>query len=80
MPRADHELALNKIKKFEEAEAKREDEAINAAVDAAIEAGKIAPASRDEGGLERFQKMVEARPGSQPKAASMARKPRTRPL
>ncbi len=70
VPRADHELALNKIKTFEEAEAEREGEAINAAVDAAIEAGKIAPASRDyhiaacrdEGGLERFQKMVEASP------------------
>ena len=70
VPRADHDLALNRIKKFEDAEAEREDEAINTAVDAAIEAGKIAPASRDyhvaacrdEGGLERFQKMVEASP------------------
>ncbi len=70
VPRADHDLALNKIKKFEEAETERENEAINAAVDAAIEAGKIAPASRDyhvaacrdEGGLERFQKLVEASP------------------
>ncbi|MBF9049893.1 hypothetical protein GTA62_13030 [Roseobacter sp. HKCCD9010] len=70
VPRADHDLALNRIKKFEDAEVEREDEAINTAVDAAIEAGKIAPASRDyhvaacrdEGGLERFQKMVEASP------------------
>ena len=70
VPRPDHELALNRIKGFEEAETKRQGEAINAAVDAAIEAGKIAPASRDyhvaacrdEGGLERFQEMVEASP------------------
>lgn len=70
VPRADHELALNRIKAFGEAETKRQGEAINAAVDAAIEAGKIAPASRDyhvaacrdEGGLERFQEMVEASP------------------
>ncbi len=62
VPKADHELALNRITSFEEGEKARADEAINTAVDAAIEAGKIAPASRDyhvaacraEGGLDRF--------------------------
>ncbi|UWQ00845.1 phage protease [Aliiroseovarius crassostreae] len=70
VPRADYELAMNKVKTFEKAEEDREAEAINTAVDAAIEAGKIAPGSRDyhvaacrtEGGLENFQKMVDASP------------------
>lgn len=68
VPKADHDLALNRIKTFEEADKAREDEAINAAVDAAIEAGKIAPAQRDdciaicqaEGGLDRFNAIVGA--------------------
>lgn len=63
VPKADHDLALNRIKTFEDADKSRQDEAINAAVDAAIEAGKVAPASRDyhvaacraEGGLDRFK-------------------------
>lgn len=70
VPRADYDLAMNKVKTFQKAEEEREDEAINSAVDAAIEAGKIAPASRDyhiaacrtEGGLENFQKLVDASP------------------
>ena len=70
VPRADYDLAMNKVKGFEKSEADRYEEAINIAVDAAIEAGKIAPASRDyhvaacqeDGGLDRFTKMVEASP------------------
>jgi len=70
VPKADYEIAMNKVREFEAAEAGRTDAEIEAAVDAATEAGKIAPASRDyhiaacrqEGGLERFQKMVDAAP------------------
>lgn len=70
VPKADHELALNRINEFEDADKERASEAINAAVDAAVVAGKIAPASKDyhiascqaEGGLERFSKMVGAAP------------------
>lgn len=70
VPKADHDLALNRITKFEEAEKETEEVAINTAVDAAIEDGKVAPASRDyhiaackqDGGLKRFQTMVGASP------------------
>lgn len=70
VPKADHELALNRVKDFEAADATRADEAINAAVDAAVEAGKIAPASRDyhiaackaEGGLEKFEAWTKDAP------------------
>jgi phage I-like protein len=70
VPRADYDLAQNKLRSFEDADKTRQEEAINAAVDTAVEAGKVAPASRDyhiaacrdEGGLERFQKMVAASP------------------
>lgn len=70
VPRADYDVAINRVKEFEAAEKDREDEAINSAVDAAIEGGKIAPASRDyhiaacraEGGLEAFNAMVDGLP------------------
>jgi len=70
VPKDDYDLAMNRVRELEQAEAERTDEAINAAVDAAIEAGKIAPSSRDfhlaackaEGGLERFEAMIEAAP------------------
>ncbi len=70
VPRADYELAQNKLRSFEDADKTRHETAINTAVDAAIEAGKVAPASRDyhiaacksDAGLENFQKMVEASP------------------
>ncbi|CAM3975204.1 phage protease [Phaeobacter inhibens] len=70
IPRADYDLAMNKLSAFETAEKERQDEAINTAVGAAIEAGKIAPSSRDyhvaacrsEGGLEKFQQLVDASP------------------
>jgi phage I-like protein len=70
VPKADHQLALNRISTFEaDAKARAEAEAV-AAVDAAIAAGKVAPSSKDyhlatcraEGGLERFAAMVAAAP------------------
>ncbi len=86
VPRADHELALSTIKTFEDAEAGREDEAINAAVEAAIAARKVAPGSRDyhvaacrhEGGLERFRSMAEASPAFAGKSGLDDRKPDAR--
>ncbi|MDQ7775169.1 MAG: phage protease [Paracoccus aminovorans] len=70
VPKADHQLALNRIAGFEAEEKTRAEKAATDAVDAAITAGKIAPASRDyhlatcraEGGLERFQSFVAAQP------------------
>lgn len=70
VPRADHQLALNRIEAFETAEKARTETAINSAVDAAIVAGKIAPASREyhlaachaEGGLARFEAAMAATP------------------
>ena len=70
VPRADYDLAQNKISEFEKAKAGQLEVAINTAVDAAIEAGKIAPASRDyhissckaAGGLDAFNTMVEGAP------------------
>lgn len=70
VPRADYELATNRVSELEaEVTAHREAE-ITAAVDAAVEAGKIAPASRDyhlavchsEGGLEQFQTFIGTAP------------------
>jgi phage I-like protein len=70
VPRADYDLATNRVTALEaEAQTRREAE-ITAAVDAAIEAGKVAPVSRDyhlatcraDGGLERFRAMVDASP------------------
>jgi len=70
VPRADHDLALNRLSTLEaDAKAARETE-IAAAVDAAVEAGKIAPASKEyhlascraEGGLDRFRALVQASP------------------
>lgn len=70
VPKADHELALNRIKDFVAAETDRTEVAINSAVDAAIEDGKIAPASREyhvaacraEGGLDRFKTAMGVTP------------------
>lgn len=70
VPRADYELATNRVSELEaEAETRREAEIV-AAVDAAIEAGKIAPASRGyhlatcrtDGGLEQFAAYIKAAP------------------
>ncbi|MCF6432917.1 phage protease [Leisingera sp. MMG026] len=70
VPKADFDLAQNRIRTFEKADSTRQEEAITAAVDAAVEAGKIAPASRDyhtaacreKGGLERFSQLIDASP------------------
>lgn len=70
VPKADHQLALNRIATFETKAKEGREAEIVAAVDAAIEAGKVAPASKDyhlascraEGGLERFNAMVKASP------------------
>ncbi len=69
VPRADHDLALNRITAFETDEKARNEAAINAAVDAAVAAGKVAPASKEYHvatckavGLEKFQAMVAAMP------------------
>ena len=70
VPAADHQLALNRIASFEAAETTRREADIAAAIDGAIAAGKIAPASRDfhlaacraEGGLDRFKSYIGAAP------------------
>ena len=69
VPRADHDLALNRITAFEADEKARAEAAINAAVDAAVAAGKIAPASKEYHvatckavGLDKFKAMVGAMP------------------
>lgn len=70
VPKADYELAMNRVAGFEEAEKKRRGDEIEAVVGGAIEAGKIAPASkayhmaacRAEGGLDAFKAMVDAAP------------------
>ncbi|SNR22911.1 hypothetical protein EYF88_02750 [Paracoccus sediminis] len=83
VPRADHDLALNRIAGFETAEKTRRDEAINSALDAAVAAGKVAPASREyhlaacrsDGGLERFQAAMATAPVIAAGSGIDARKP-----
>jgi phage I-like protein len=70
VPIADHQLALNRIASFEAEDKTRAEAEIETAINSAIEAGKIAPSSRDfhmaacraEGGLERFRSFVSAAP------------------
>jgi phage I-like protein len=70
VPKADHDLALNRITTFETAAKAARETEIVAAVDAAVTAGKVAPASKDyhlafcrtEGGLEQFRSMIAAAP------------------
>ena len=70
VPKADHDLALNRITTFEAAANAAKDAEIVAAVDAAVVAGKVAPASKDyhlascraEGGLDRFTAMIASAP------------------
>lgn len=70
VPTADHQLALNRIRTFEEAETARRDGEITAAVEGAIAAGKVAPASKDyhiaacriDGGLDRFKSFIASAP------------------
>lgn len=76
VPRADHDAALARIKEFEAENEERATASVEAAVDAAIEAGKITPAGRDyhvascqANGLETFQAMVAEMPVIAGKAA-----------
>lgn len=77
VPKADHQLALNRISEFETAAKTRRETEIVACVDAAIAAGKVAPASKDyhlascraEGGLERFQAFIGTAPVIAPPGA-----------
>lgn len=70
VPRADYELATNRVSELETQVKAAQDAEIEAEVDAAVEAGKIAPASRDyhlatcrtEGGLDRFRGFVGQSP------------------
>jgi len=70
VPVADHQLALNRIATFEQAETARRETEIAAAVDGAIASGRIAPASRDyhiaacrtEGGFDRFKAYIGSAP------------------
>ena len=74
VPRADHELALARAQKAEgklsEIEKAARDKEIGDLVGSAIQAGKVAPASKDhylalcrqEGGLDQFRKLVETLP------------------
>lgn len=70
VPTADHQMALNRLRTLEEAENARRDSEITAAVDGAIAAGKVAPASKDyhiaacriDGGLDRFKAFIASAP------------------
>ena len=70
VPRADYELATNRVSELETQVKAAQDAEIEAEVDAAVEAGKIAPASRDyhlatcraEGGLDRFRSFIGQAP------------------
>lgn len=74
VPKAQYDVALNRAtaaeQKLRDHEATQQQAAIDAAVDGAVKAGKITPATVDyykaqcatEGGLERFEKFVEAQP------------------
>jgi len=70
VPRADYDLATNRATGLEAELKKRRDAEIVAEVDAAVEAGKIAPASREyhlatcrtEGGLDRFRNFIGQAP------------------
>ena len=74
VPRADYDKALERATNAETSLKKKEDDAletaINTEIDAALKAGKITPATADyhkaqcrqEGGLERFKAYVAAAP------------------
>ena len=70
VPRADYELAMNKVRGYEKSAADALDAEITSTVEAAIVAGKVAPASKAyhlaackaEGGLTSFKAMVDAAP------------------
>ena len=83
VPAADHQLALNRIQAFETAETARRNAEIEAAVDAAIAAGKVAPASKDfhvaacraDGGFDRFKAYIGAAPVVAPPSGLDGQKP-----
>jgi phage I-like protein len=85
VPRADHELALNRVRSFEDAEKVSKEADIITAVEAATVAGKIAPASRDyhiaackaQDGLKNFNAMVAASPEIAPKSGLDTKTPGT---
>ena len=68
MPKADYDLIKGQLDALQTQALNRAEADITAAVEAAIEGGKVAPASKDyhiaacraEGGLDRFKKMVGA--------------------
>jgi len=69
VPKADHDLALNKLAAHEQAAAEREAADQQAAVDEAVEAGKIAPASKEYHlatckavGVDKFREMMGTLP------------------
>lgn len=70
VPKADLQLALNRISTFEAKDRERAEAEIVAAVDEAVVAGKVAPASKEfhlaacrtEGGLARFRDFVKSAP------------------
>ncbi|MGR3501600.1 phage protease [Pseudaestuariivita sp.] len=69
VPVATHKTVVDRVEALEAADKERMETAINSEVDAAIEAGKVAPADRDfyvsacntEGGLEKFRSAMEGR-------------------
>jgi phage I-like protein len=85
VPRADYDLALNRVSTFEDAEKSRQSADVTATVEAAIAAGKIAPASRDyhiaackaDDGLKNFKAMVDASPEIAANTALDDKKPGT---
>lgn len=87
VPKADHQLALNRITTFEAADKTRAEKDAETAVDAAIAEGKIAPASRDyhlatcraEGGLDRFKGFISTQPVIAPPSGLDKKTPGTVP-
>jgi phage I-like protein len=87
VPVADHQLALNRIATFEQADTARRDAEIAAAVDAAIADGKVAPASKDfylaacraEGGLTRFKDHMGTAPKITAPSGLDGKTPETKP-
>lgn len=87
VPRADYEQMSTRATNAEQALAVERQEqlttAINTEIEAAVEAGKIAPASADfyratcteEGGLERFREFVKSAPVIAPESGLDGRKP-----
>lgn len=70
VPKADYDLAMNRASSAETYVKAAQQKEIEAEIDAAIEAGKVAPASKEyhlatchqEGGLERFKSFVDSAP------------------